>query len=141
MAQAFGKVGVHFAQADINYSSDTIRAVLLGAGWTPNIDTNEFWSAISTYEITATGYTAGGKTLATKTITYDTASNRTYLDCDPITWSSSTIDAEYIVFLKWTGTAGTSILMSYQSLTGSADSASGDFTFTPDANGILYLGV
>lgn len=141
MAQAFGLVGKHFAQGDINYPADTIRAVLLSAAWTPNIDTNEFWSAISANEIVATGYTAGGITLTNKTVTYDTSSNRTYLDCDPITWASSTIDAEYIVFLKWTGTAGTSILMSYQSLTGSADSASGNFTFTPDANGIMYLGV
>lgn len=56
----------------VDFLSDTIKAALTTSAYTPNRDTHEFFSDI-TNEISGTGYTAGGATLGSKTITYTAA--------------------------------------------------------------------
>lgn len=51
-----------------DFLSDTIKAALLSSSYTPALDTHETYSDL-TNEVTGTGYSAGGATLATKTIT------------------------------------------------------------------------
>lgn len=58
----------HFASGDIDYLGATVKYALLESGYTPNYVTDEFFSAIDTTELTDTGYTAGGVTLASKTL-------------------------------------------------------------------------
>jgi hypothetical protein len=58
----------------IDYLSDTIKVSLHTSSWTPNLDTNEVFSD-ATNEVSGTGYTAGGVTLASKTITYSPANS------------------------------------------------------------------
>lgn len=59
----------------VDYLSDTIKIALLGAGYTPNLDTHEFFSDVSAQEVSGAGYTAGGATLASKTIVYTVANS------------------------------------------------------------------
>src|SRR5262245_57830627 len=59
----------------VDYLSDTIKVALLAAAHVPNLDTHEFLSDVSANEISGTGYTAGGATLAAKTITYTVANS------------------------------------------------------------------
>lgn len=56
----------------IDFLSDTIKASLHTSSYTPNLDTHETFSQV-TNEVTGTGYTAGGVTLGSKTITYTAA--------------------------------------------------------------------
>lgn len=56
----------------INIPSDTIKVALLTSSYTPNQNTHDFFDDVTSYQITATGYTAGGATLASKTITAGT---------------------------------------------------------------------
>jgi hypothetical protein len=58
----------------IDYLSDTIKIALLANAYTQNLDTHETFADI-TDEVTGTGYTAGGATLASKTITYTAANS------------------------------------------------------------------
>ena len=46
----------------INFSTDTFKVMLMGTGYTPSI-THSVYADVSSYEITGTGYTAGGVTL------------------------------------------------------------------------------
>jgi len=57
----------------IDYLSDTMKCALYTNVDTPNLDTEEVYSA--TNEVVGTGYTAGGNTLASKTITYTAANS------------------------------------------------------------------
>lgn len=50
------------------WASDTIKVALLTSSYTPNYDTHDFFDDI-TNEVTGTGYTAGGATLGSKTVT------------------------------------------------------------------------
>ena len=58
----------------IDWLSDTIKCALLANTYTPNKDTHEFFSDL-TNEVVGTGYTAGGATLASKTLVYTPANS------------------------------------------------------------------
>jgi hypothetical protein len=64
-------VGDTFA---IDYLSDTIKAALLTASASPNLDTWETWADV-TNECGGTGYAAGGQALASKTLTVTPANS------------------------------------------------------------------
>jgi len=57
----------------IDFLSDTIKCALFTSSLTPNLDTDEVFSA--TNEVAGTGYSAGGATLGSKTITYTAANS------------------------------------------------------------------
>lgn len=58
----------------VDYLSDTIKVALCTSSYAYNLDTHEFFSDV-TNEITGTGYTSGGATLGSKTITYTAANS------------------------------------------------------------------
>lgn len=120
-----------------DYDADTIKVALLDNTHTPDIDTHDFFSDVSGDEITGTGYTAGGATLASKTITYDTGSNQVRLDAADTSWTTATFTARYAVIYKDTGTASTSPLIAYVDFDADQPVTAGTFTITWAATGIL----
>lgn len=71
LANAFGgEASGETFQTD--FLTDTIKVMLTTSAYTPNRDTHETKADV-TNEISGTGYTAGGVTLASKTITYTAA--------------------------------------------------------------------
>lgn len=71
IANAFGgEVAGDAFQTD--FLSDTIKVMLTTSTYSPNLDTHETKADV-TNEISGTGYTAGGVTLASKTIVYTAA--------------------------------------------------------------------
>jgi hypothetical protein len=58
---------------EIDFDTDTIKVALTTSTYTPNFDTHDYFNDV-TNEVVGTGYTAGGATLASKTIT-TTAAN------------------------------------------------------------------
>lgn len=130
----------HLMNANINLASDTIKVALVTSSYTPDQDAHEYFSSV-TNEVTGTGYTAGGATLASKTVTADTANNTGVFDAANVTWSTSTITARGAVVYKSTGTASTSPLIEYIDFGTDKVSAGGDFTITWDAAGIFKITV
>lgn len=122
----------------VDFLSDTIKVALTTSSYTPNQDTHEFFSDV-TNEVSGTGYTAGGATLATKTVSYDSSTNIVKLDADDTSWSSSTITARYAVIYKSTGTASTSPLLGYVDFGQDESSSSATFQIQWSSDGILRL--
>lgn len=137
----FGK-GVYHSVLDSIWTTDTIKVALTTSTYTPDQDAHEFFSSVTNELTTANGYTAGGATLGTKTLTYDATSNETRLDAADTVWtatSGNTITARRAVIYKSTGTAGTSPLLGWVDF-GADVSATGDtFTITWAATGILKI--
>lgn len=139
-AKLYGKAPLNAFKGLINLPTDTIKVMLVGSGYAINQDTDEFKSSV-TSEITATGYTAGGIALASKTLTYDAPTNTFTFDAADVAWLASQITGvRSLIIYKDTGTAGTSPLIAYatettdQGVTGTADfgitwAASGIFSF------------
>lgn len=138
-AKLYGAALAALASGSVNWGSDTIKVSLHTATYTPNQDTHDFFDDV-TNEVTGTGYTAGGATLASKTSTYTAGTNTQSLDAADVTWASSTIaNARYAVIRKDTGTAATSPLLGYVDLDGNLSSTNAPFTLTWDAAGIFTL--
>lgn len=125
---------------EVDWDTDTIKVALTTSSYTPNQDTHDYFNDV-TNEVSGTGYTAGGNTLASKTNTYDSGTNVITLDAADTTWSSSTITARYAVIYADTGTASTSPLIGYVDFGSDQSSSSGNFTITWDATGIVKITV
>lgn len=124
---------------EIDFDTDTVKVMLATSSYTPAQDTHRYASSLTGFEITGTGYTAGGATLASKTVTYDTATNTLTLDCADPQWTNATITARYAIFYVSTGTASTSPLICYWDL-GQDESVYGDtFTLQIPSAGLLTL--
>src|SRR3954462_9923420 len=95
---------------EIDFDTDTIKAMLTTSSYVPNMDTHRYKSSV-TNEITGTGYTAGGVTLASKTVSYDPPTHTLPLSCANPTWSSSSLTARFLVVYESTGTDATSPLI------------------------------
>lgn len=123
----------------IDLDTDTIKVALVTSSYTPDIDTHEDFADV-TNEVSGTGYTAGGATLGTVTVTKNTTDDRGVFDAADVTWSSSTITARGAVIYKSTGVAGTSLLLCYVDFGSDKTSSNGNFTIQWSADGIFYIG-
>lgn len=122
--------------AEINYTSATVKAMLCNNGYTPDQDNHRYKSSV-TNEITGTGYTAGGVTLTSKTLTYDPATNTLSLDAADPAWSSATFTARYLIFYVSTGTDATSPLLSYVDFGADVSVAAATFTYQIPSGGFF----
>jgi len=127
-----------FLDADIDMLVDTIKVALFTSSYTPNIDTEEFFSDLSN-EVTGTGYTTGGMALGTKTTTVDTGNDRAEFDAADTSWTTATITARGAVIYKDTGNPATAPLIGYVDFSSDKTSTAGTFLITWNAEGILQL--
>lgn len=127
---------------EIDWDTDTIKVALLSNGYTPDQDAHNYFDDVVAFEVSGTGYTAGGLTLANKTNTYNAATNTIILDADDVTWSSSTITARYAVVYDATpATDATKPLIGYVDFGADQSSSNGNFTITWDSTGIVRVTV
>lgn len=69
---------------EIDFDADTIKVMLLGSGYTFS-SSDKYKSDLSS-EITGTGYSAGGATIGSKTITFSAGNLRVAFDGDNGIW-------------------------------------------------------
>lgn len=122
----------------VDFDTDTIKVALTTSSYTFNQDTHDYFDDV-TNEVVGTGYTAGGATLASPTVTLDTANDRVDFDAADTSWTTSTITARYAVVYKSTGTASTSPIVAVFDFTTDQVSSAGTFLITWNASGILRL--
>lgn len=122
----------------IDLDTDTIKVALVTSAYTPDQDAHDFFDDV-TNEVSGTGYSAGGASLANKAVTADNTDNEGVFDADDVTWSTSTITARGAVIYKSTGTASTSALICYLDFGSDKTSTAGNFTIAWNAEGILNL--
>jgi hypothetical protein len=140
-SKLYGNFLLKALNKEVDFDSDTIKVALLTSSYTPDQDAHDYFNDVSTYEVTGTGYTTGGITLASKTATYDSGTNVIVLDAADVTWSSSTITARYAVVYDSTGTSSTSALIGYVDFGSDQSSTNGNFTITWDSTGIVRITV
>lgn len=122
-------------------SGQTFKVALVTSGYTFDEtarDTHQFFDDI-TNEVSGTGYTAGGATIASVDITESGALNKSLVDGADVSWASSTITARGAVIYKDTGVAGTSPLIRYIDFSTDQSTSGTEFKLTWSANGIIDL--
>lgn len=141
-SKGYGNLAKALFNKEVDWDSDDIKVMLVSSAYAPNQDTHDYLDDVQAFEVTGTGYTAGGASLANKTRTYDAANNVLVLDADNVTWANSTITARYAVIYDNTGaSAAAKPLIGYIDLISDQASNAGNFTVEWDAAGILRLTV
>lgn len=138
-AKAYGLFLQSALNKEIDWDTDTIKAMLVTSTYTPNQDTHRYVSSI-TGEAAGTGYTAGGQTLTGKTLVYTTGTNTLTLSADSPTWTGTTLSGvRYIVFYVDTGTGATSPLISYMDFGSDQATTAQPFVVTVPSSGLVTL--
>lgn len=100
----------------VDFDTDTIKLALVTATYTPSASAHSVFSDV-TNEVTGTGYTAGGATIGSPTLT-ETGGVVTFAGAN-VTWAQNAAgfsDARYAILYKSTGTGSTSTLIGYYDL-------------------------
>jgi hypothetical protein len=139
-AKMYGQSLLKALNKEIDYDTDTIKVMLCTSAYVPDQDTHVYKDVSVTGEVVGTGYTAGGATLASKTITYTAATNIIALDAADVTWAASTITARYAVIYD-DSPASSKPLLAYVDFGADQSSNNGNFTITWDTAGILKITV
>lgn len=128
------------ANKEIDWGSDTIRVILLASTYTPNQSGHDYLDDVIAHEITATGYTAGGATLANKTEAF--AGQVKKFDADDVIWPESSITARHLVLVDYSpATNATRPLIGYVDFGDDVTSTGADFKVTWHADGIFSITV
>jgi hypothetical protein len=138
MTDAFYNAGKSALQKN-DLLNVTVKLAILNSSYVPDIDADEFWDDVSSFEVSGTGYPEGGETLS-PTITEDDANDKSMLDVDDFTISSATFnDGKFYVIYIDTGTPGTSPLLCYFELEAAQSPSSEDYDVSIHANGLWRL--
>lgn len=137
-ASVYGPALTSLFNAEIDFDTHTIKVLLLTSAYTPNTDTHRYRSSL-TNEITGTGYTAGGATLTSPTLNYNSTTDTLTLDAADVSWDPSTLVARYAVIYRDTGTSATSPLLVLIDFGADVSSSTGPFALTWDAAGIITV--
>jgi len=124
------------ANSVFDLDTDTMKLAGATNTYSPNQDTHDFFDDM-TNEVTGTGYTAGGATLASVTVSRST--NTVTFDAADVVWTQNGAgfsNGRKFVLYKSTGTAGTSRLYSVITADGDVGNVSGDLTIQFNASGI-----
>ena len=119
----------------------TIKVALVNSSYLAAFsqDTHDAYADISTYEVTGTGYSAGGATVTLSNPTYDAASNELRFDCSDPQWTTSTITASGAVVYKHDATPANAYLLAYIDFGEAKSSEASTFTITMAATGLLKI--
>ena len=119
-----------------NLTSDTVKVALVASSYTPNIDSHTAYSDL-TNEVSGTGYSAGGATLGSQTVTQDNTNDRGVFDGADTSWTTSTITARAAVLYDSTASK---LLICYVDFGSDYTTVGGTLAITWSSSGILYLG-
>lgn len=115
-------------------TADRFKVMLVTSAYTPDFGTHDFKADV-TNEITGTGYSAGGESLTSVTLT-QTGGTITW-DADDVTWASSTLTARGAVV--YDDSLASDPLICYIDFGSDKSSSSGDFVLSFNASGIFTL--
>lgn len=117
---------------NIDLENDTIKLAPMATTYTPNANTDQFWSDVSAS--LASG--ASSITLATKTFDIDSGNSRVEFDTADVSEASQTFTSDKCVIYKDTGVASTSPLIAFLDYTeGTLSPVAGTFALTVNAEG------
>lgn len=126
----------HVMDAEYDLPNDTVKVALLDNNHSFTA-TDDGWADVSANEVSGTGYSAGGGTLANCAVSIDDGDAEGVFDADNYTWANSTITAYHGVV--YDDTHASDALICSIDFSGAQSSVSGDFTIQWAAEGIVNI--
>ena len=125
----------------IDWASDTFKAALFLAAYTPAQDTDELYSALTNEVANGNGYTTGGNAITPSVPTYNAGTNTSSFDAtDPAVWTATGAGFafRYVVYYDTVS----SVLIGYNDYGSTVTLlASETFTVTLDSLGLFTASV
>lgn len=138
-AKWYQKAFMKVLNKEVDWDTDDIKVMLCTNAYTPDQAAHDYKSDVDN-EVTDDGYTAGGATLASKTIAL--ADSVITLDAADVTWENASITARYAVIYSDAGaTDADKVLLGYADFGQDMISSSGDFKIAWSASGIFTITV
>jgi len=138
-AKAYSNFPLNALEKVMNLETDTIKCMLCTSSYTPDQDAHDFKDNVDN-EVSGTGYTAGGATVADPAVTI--ASKVTKFDGTDVEWTSSTLTARYAVIYDDTPSGdGAKPLLCYIDFGEDKSSENGTFRIEFHASGIITVTV
>jgi hypothetical protein len=135
-AKFYGLFFKSLCNKEIDLDTDTIKLMLCSSTYSPNQDTHQYKSDVSN-EITGTGYTAGGATVGSVVVSYNTGTNVLSFDANDVTWTAASVTARYgVLYDASPGSDATRPLIGWIDFGGDVTSTGADFTIAWNASGI-----
>lgn len=137
----YGKALYNALTKKIDLVNDTIKIMLCSSLYSPNQDSHDFKDDV-TNEVTGDAYTAGGATLASKTLEYSADNNVLKFDAADPSWSNATITARYAVVYDDTPSGdGNKPLLCYIDFETDKSSNAGTFSIVLPSDGLMKITV
>ena len=140
MAEGDGHIFNDFKErvllGEVDLVDDIIKVALIDSGWSATVDGAVTYSTVSGDELSGTGYTAGGETLGSPSVTQDDTNDRASFDANDVTWSGLDAGTPAVAFM-YDDTHASDIGIGYWEVT--TPSNGGDYTLQWNANGIMLL--
>jgi len=137
------KMGTLAGTFDLQSASAPVYVALVNNSYSPNVDTDEYYSSISAYETAGAGYTQGGAALSTPTLATITGSDLGKFDAADWFLANVTLSGtgtvRYGVLYASSGAAAVAPLICYFDFTTDQAVTAGTFTIQWSGNGILNL--
>jgi len=126
----------------VDLSAVTVKMKIVTSGYTPNQNTHDFDDDTGANEVSGTGYTAGGATLANPVISLDGSGNVTVDFDDPATWSQNaagfTNGRRAVVYVDRGGASSADELIGYTADFGAdTGNVAGDLSIQLNASGLF----
>ena len=123
----------------IDLVNDTVKVALLSNSHAFDAD-NDGWASVSANELASgSGYTTGGATLGSKTVTANDSTDKGVFDAADTSWTTATFTAYHAVIYDDTPSSPADPLIASIDFGGAKTVASGTFTITWHADGILSI--
>lgn len=111
----------------------TVKAMLLTPDYTQDVDAG---SVPTSFEVSGTGYTAGGIDVTSSlSVVYDSVNDEVLLDCDDVTWADLTVVGIGAIAFY----AGA--LLIAVDLFNPVEVSSRPFTYNPSSDGLIALSI
>lgn len=117
-----------------------LKVMLCTSLYVPNQDTHVYKSSVTNEVANGNGYTTGGATLTSVTVSYNATTNTITIDAADVVWSNSTITARYaVIYDSTTGVDGTSPLIGYVDFGEDISSNASNYAISWDSAGIFTI--
>jgi hypothetical protein len=90
LTRVYGLVFKSAFNKELDFDSDTIKCALHTGSYIPDQDTHQYWNVSVTNEVSGTGYTTGGVTLSSPTVSYDSVTNTVKFDAADANFAGNT---------------------------------------------------
>lgn len=119
-------------EKEINFTTDTIKAMLCTSAYVPDITTHQYKSSVTGEVAAGGGYSLGGVTLSGKTISVN--NKLVTLDSNDPIWTTSTFTCRYLIFYA---SVGSNPLLSYVDFESDLSTVAQDFIYIIPSTGFF----